>query len=157
MQLLNEQLGNLVGKNKSALRSDLPQDCHKGVSTTAGERTSRGGGKAGEDICLNSSSCLVLSNTGGAPAQEWSCVPVRGNISTVVKKLQSRLQGKTWPLILKSSSCVKRWINNRYFCLTLLFSLPHSGTAAFSKSGFKNLVTTFLSLDMFRHWQKITL
>lgn len=39
MQLLNEQLGNLVCKNESALRSDLPQDCLKGGSSTAGERT----------------------------------------------------------------------------------------------------------------------
>lgn len=39
MQLLNEQSDNLVGKNKLALRSDLPQDCLKGGSSTAGERT----------------------------------------------------------------------------------------------------------------------
>lgn len=106
MQLLNEQLGNLVGKNESALRSDLPQDCHKGGSSTAGERTVPGGGRAGEGIGLNSSGCLVLSNAGGAPAQERSCALVRGNISTAVKTLQSRLQGKTWPLILKGSSGV---------------------------------------------------
>lgn len=106
MQLLNEQSDNLVGKNKLALRSDLPQDCLKGGSSTAGERTGPGDGRAGEGISLHSSSCLVLSNTGGAPAQERSCVLVRGNISTAVKKLQSRLQGKTWPLILRSSSGV---------------------------------------------------